>query len=292
MRVRQGYYHLVAIVVVLIWGTTFISSKILIERGFSPQDIFFYRFFLAYCGIWLLSPRRLFADSWKDELYLLAAGMSGGSIFFYLQNRALEITQASNVSFIICTSPLLTTALTLLCVRGERVRRSFVYGSIAALVGVGLVIFNGSVVLKISPLGDFLTLLASGLWAVYSLIVRKVANRYAPVFVTRKIFFYGMLTILPAFLTRPLMTDPRLLLEPAVWGNLLFLGLAASLGCFLLWNIVLEKLGTIRASNYLYLNPLATLLGAFLILHERITPIALAGIALVLIGVYLATKKG
>ena len=218
--------------------------------------------------------------------------MSGGSIFFYLQNRALEITQASNVSFIICTSPLLTTALTLLCVRGERVRRSFVYGSIAALVGVGLVIFNGSVVLKISPLGDFLTLLASGLWAVYSLIVRKVANRYAPVFVTRKIFFYGMLTILPAFLTRPLMTDPRLLLEPAVWGNLLFLGLAASLGCFLLWNIVLEKLGTIRASNYLYLNPLATLLGAFLILHERITPIALAGIALVLIGVYLATKKG
>lgn len=292
MRVRQGYYHLVAIVVVLIWGTTFISSKILIERGFSPQDIFFYRFFLAYCGIWFLSPRRLFADSWKDELYLLAAGMSGGSIFFYLQNRALEITQASNVSFIICTSPLLTTALTLLCVRGERVRRSFVYGSIAALVGVGLVIFNGSVVLKISPLGDFLTLLASGLWAVYSLIVRKVANRYAPVFVTRKIFFYGMLTILPAFLTRPLMTDPRLLLEPTVWGNLLFLGLAASLGCFLLWNIVLEKLGTIRASNYLYLNPLATLLGAFLILHERITPIALAGIALVLIGVYLATKKG
>ena len=73
-------------------------------------------------------------------------------------------------------------------------------GSLLALVGVALVVYNGSFVLKISPLGDFLTLLAAFSWAFYSLIMRKMSNCYSIIFITRKIFFYGVLTILPAFL--------------------------------------------------------------------------------------------
>ena len=114
MELKHGYYHLIAILTVAIWGLTFISTKVLINHGLTPQEIFFYRFLIAYLGIWVISPKRLFTNNWKDELWLVAGGIFGGSLYFFTENTALGITQASNVSFIICTAPLLTTILSLL----------------------------------------------------------------------------------------------------------------------------------------------------------------------------------
>ena len=151
------------------------------------------------------------------------------------------------------TAPLLTTILSLWIYKKEKATRGLMAGSLLALVGVALVVYNGSFVLKISPLGDFLTLLAAFSWAFYSLIMRKMSNCYSIIFITRKIFFYGVLTILPAFLIHPWNFDIVRLLEPAILFNLLFLGVLASLICFVVWNVVLKQLGTIRASN-LYLS--------------------------------------
>ena len=160
-----------------------------------------------------------------------------------------------------------------------------------ALIGVGLVVFNGSVVLKLSPVGDLLTLLAALSWAFYSLVIKRMTGRYPTVFITRKIFFYGVLTILPAFLLHPLQPDFDVLLQPLVLSNLLFLAVLASLICYILWNVVLKQLGTMRASNYIYLNPLVTMVASVLILHEQITWITLMGAACIILGVYLAEKK-
>lgn len=291
MKLKHGYYHLIAILTVAIWGLTFISTKVLINHGLSPQEIFFYRFLIAYIGIWVISPKRLFASNWKDELWLVAGGIFGGSMYFFTENTALGITQASNVSFIICTAPLLTTILSLLFYKTEKASKGLIYGSLLALMGVGLIVFNGSFVLKLSPIGDLLTLLAAFSWAFYSLIIKKMTGRYPTVFITRKIFFYGVLTILPAFLLQPLRPDTTVLLQPTVLFNLLFLAVLASLVCYVLWNVVLKQLGTVRASNYIYLNPLVTMIASAIILHEKITWVALAGAACIVCGVYLAEKK-
>lgn len=160
-------YHLMAIITVAIWGTTFVSTKILIQHGLSPSDIFFYRFTLAYLCMWCISYKKLFANRVKDELLLLLAGLCGGTIYFITENTALGITLASNVSLIVCTSPVLTTLLSYLFRRKEPFTRHLVYGSIMALIGVGLVVFNGSFILKINPLGDILSLTAALMWAFY-----------------------------------------------------------------------------------------------------------------------------
>ena len=291
MKLTHGYYHLIAILTVAIWGLTFIATKVLINHGLTPQEIFFYRFLIAYIGIWAISPKHLFADNLKDELWLVAGGVFGGSLYFFTENTALGITQASNVAFIICTAPLLTTILSLLFYKSEKATKGLIYGSLLALIGVGLVVFNGSVVLKLSPVGDLLTLLAALSWAFYSLVIKRMTGRYPTVFITRKIFFYGVLTILPAFLVHPWQFDITRLLEPAILFNLLFLGVLASLICFVVWNVVLKQLGTIRASNYIYLNPLFTLIGSAFLLGERLTMVALMGAALILGGVYWAEKK-
>lgn len=292
MNAKKDYtFHLIAVLIVGIWGLTFISTKVLIGHGLSPQEIFLLRFLMAYLGIWLISPRKLFADNWKDELWLLLGGVTGGSFYFFTENTALEITLATNVAFIVCTAPLLTTILSLLIYKKEKATTGLIGGSLLALVGVALVVYNGHFVLKISPLGDFLTLLAALSWAFYSLIMKKMSGRYRTTFITRKIFFYGVLTILPAFLVHPWQFSLSGLLQPAVWMNLLFLGVLASLICFVVWNVVLKRLGTVQASNYIYLNPLFTLIGSAILLNEQLTIMSLMGAVLILGGVYLAGRK-
>ena len=83
MKLKHGYYHLIAILTVAIWGLTFIATKVLINHGLTPQEIFFYRFLIAYIGIWAISPKRLFAASLKDEFWLAAGGIFGGSLYFF-----------------------------------------------------------------------------------------------------------------------------------------------------------------------------------------------------------------
>ena len=199
----KAKYHILAILTVAVWGTTFISTKILINNGLSPQEIFLLRFIIAYIGIWFISPRKIFSDSIKDELTMFAAGLTGGTLYFLTENTSLKFTQTTNVAFIICATPLLTTGLSLLTDRNNKVSHNWLLGSIVALIGVAILIFNGSVILKLSPIGDFLTLAAALSWAFYSLIINKLSKKYRSIFITRKIFFYGTLGILPAFIIHP-----------------------------------------------------------------------------------------
>lgn len=281
-------YHFIAILTVIIWGTTFVSTKVLISRGLLPSEIFFYRFVLAYICIWFICPRKLWARSKKDELLFVAAGLCGGSIYFVAENTALGITLASNVSLIICTAPILTTFLSRFFYKRERVKPTLIYGSLMALVGVTLVVFNGSFILKMNPLGDLLTLVAALMWAFYCLILKRLDAHYPTLFITRKVFFYGIVTLIPLLILRPVRFDSEILFQPAVFLNLLFLGVVASMLCYIMWNTAVRELGILRTTNYLYIVPLVTMLTSAIVIDETITLIALLGSLLILCGVYAA----
>ena len=284
-------YHITAILCVIIWGTTFVSSKVLLNNGLTPGSIFFFRFLLAYLVIIFLAPKRLWADNIKDELLLLCLGLTGGSVYFLLENTALKYTLVSNVALLLCTAPLLTAFLSHCFVKGMRLHKSMVLGSLVALIGVACVVYNGNFVLKTNPIGDLLCLGAALMWAIYTIILKRLDNRYPVMFLTRKIFFYGLMTILPVFCFSPLMTDPTVLFRPVVIGNLVFLGLMASMLGYVIWNTAVKYLGPIRSANYLYFAPVVSLITAAIVIHEKITPIALVGTLFVLGGVYWAGKR-
>lgn len=283
-------YHIVAILVIIVWGTTFVSTKVLIGKGLTPIEIMVYRFLIAYACIWMVSPHKIFAQNIKDELLCVGAGLTGGSLYFLFENTALGITLASNVSLIICTAPIFTAFVQRLIYRKERIKNHLIIGSFIALVGVACVVFNGSFILKISPLGDILTILAALSWAFYGAILKELNKRYSTSFVTRKTFFYGILTILPFSLFGTNTFNPHLLTTPTILLNLLFLGVVASLLCYIMWNNAIKALGVVQTSNYIYLIPLITLFTSAIVIHERITYIALIGSAFILLGVYIAEK--
>lgn len=290
-RLPAYKYHLAALATVIIWGTTFVSTKVLITNSLTPAEIFFVRFLIAYLCIWPLARGRWWAGSLRDELTLAAAGITGGSMYFLTENIALQYAPASNVSLIVCTAPIWTALASALLHRSERMTWRQAAGSAIAFAGVALVVLNGRFVLDLSPRGDMLALAAALLWMGYSLIVKRLSDAYSSLFITRKIFFYGLLTILPVFLFSHPHFDPAVYARPAVWGNLLFLGVVASMICYVAWNAVMHRLGVVRATNYIYLNPLATMITASMVIDERITPAALAGAAMVLYGTWRAGAK-
>jgi len=290
MKHSETLYTIIAVLIVAIWGSTFISTKYLILEGLLPSQIFFIRFTLAYLGIWFIAPKRLAADNIKDELLMLLLGVSGGSLYFLTENTALEYTQASNVSFLVCSTPLYTTLWMTLRNR-EPLSGRIILGTLFALTGMALVVFNGKFILKLSPKGDLLALAAALCWSVYSVVLPELYDRYSSPFITRKVFFYGLVTILPFLVPESRDFDVTVLQNPIVITNLLGLGIVASLGCFVLWNKVVKVLGTVRASNLLYMNPLFTLIGGILILDEKFTPYAALGCTLILTGVILACRR-
>lgn len=288
---RNILVHILAFAIVCVWGTTFVSSKVLINNGLRPSDVFFCRFLLAYILIWIVTPRKLFADSLKDEILLMLLGVTGGSLYFQAENTALIYTSVTNVSLIVCTTPILTSVVMSLTKGGEHLTRRQVVGTLIAFVGMAMVVLNGHFALKLSPLGDLLAFAAAWSWAFYSVITKRLNNKYRNLFIIRKVFFYGLMTILPVFFWSGFTTDISILLKPQVIFNLVFLGMLASLACFVLWNVVMDRIGVLVASNYLYLNPVVAIITASVIINERITLFAIAGTILILFGLYRASTK-
>lgn len=285
-------YHLVAFITVAIWGTTFVSTKVLMLNELSPAHIFTLRFCIAYVLMLCFNHKRLFAQSWQDEVKMALLGITGGSLYFMCENEAMNYTTTTNTSLIVCSCPLFATLLVRLVYRQtSRINALQLAGSILAFAGMVIVVLNGRFVLHLSPIGDALAFMACISWAVYSLLMKSVTIKYSAAFITRKVFFYGVVTILPYYLFESEMPSLNVLARPQVIGNLLFLGCLASMVCFLTWNWCIARLGAVKATNWVYFNPITTMLFASWVLGETITPYFLMGAACILVGMYVTERK-
>ena len=300
-------YHFVAFLIVSIWGSTFVFTKMLLLAGLSPAQIFTLRFIIAYVlllGYSLLRGKKgrknnrfhWFSESWRDELLMVALGIAGGSLYFLTENSAMIYTTTTNTSLIVSLSPLVAAALISIFYQSQRLNRVQAMGTLMAAVGVVIVVLNGRFVLHLSPLGDSLAFGAALCWGFYSLLMIPANKKYDVVFITRKVFFYGLLSMMPYYILRPseasIFVSPSTFLTPlSTVLNLLFLGCVASMLCFVAWNWALKKLGAVVATNYVYFNPVVTILFAWRLLHEHITLWFLLGTALILLGMYLADRR-
>ena len=291
-RNNTWIYHLVAFATVAIWGCTFVSTKVLMLNGLSPAQIFTLRFLIAYVMMLAVYHSRLWADSWRDELKMMRLGISGGSLYFLSENEAMNFTSTTNTSLIVCSCPLFATLLVRLVYRSTtRISMMQLGGSLLAFAGMVIVVLNGRFVLHLSPLGDALAFTACLSWSVYSLLMKWVSAKYGAAFITRKVFFYGVLTILPYYIFYPTLPTAAVLTKPVVVGNLAFLGCLASMICFLTWNWCISKLGAVKATNWVYFNPITTMIFASWVLGEKITPYFLAGATCILLGMFVADRS-
>ncbi|MDY3617459.1 DMT family transporter [Agathobaculum sp.] len=263
--------HLAALVTILIWGTTFISTKVLL-RVFTPIEILFIRFIIGYLALWLVCPRRLQMADKRQEWYFAAAGLCGVTLYYLFENIALTYTLASNVGVIISVAPFFTAIFTALFLREGRPNARFFLGFLIAIAGICMISFGGGASLRMNPLGDLLAVVAAVVWAAFSTITKKISGfGYHTILTTRRTFFYGLLFMLPVLAVMGFQVELEQLYHAGTLLNLLFLGLGASALCFVTWNFAVKILGSVRTSVYIYMVPVITAVTSAAVLQERLT---------------------
>ena len=280
--------HLAALLTILIWGTTFISTKILLT-DFQPVEILFFRFIMGYLVLLTAYPHHIKRLGGKQEITFAAAGFCGVCLYYLLENVSLTYTMASNVGVIMSVAPFITAILAHLFMKSEeRLQINFLIGFIVAMTGIILISFNGSQ-LKLNPVGDILAFAAAFVWACYSILTKRIGSFGLPVILTtRRTFFYGILFMIPTLflfdfqLDMPRFTDMKNLL------NILYLGIGASALCFVTWNYAVKILGAVKTSIYIYMVPAITVITSMLVLKETVTFLSITGTILAVVGLFLS----
>lgn len=283
--------HLFAMATIFLWGTTFISTKILL-REFQPIEILFFRFLLGFLVLIVIYPKRLKTRGWKEEKYFIAAGLCGITLYYLFENIALTYTMASNVGVIISVSPFFTALLARIVTGEKALGKRFFLGFFLAMCGICLITFGGNTALHLSPKGDLLAVLAAFVWAVYSMLTKKIGSfGHNIIQATRRCFAWGLLFMSPVLLFTDFSLETKRFLEPLNMGNLLFLGIGASAICFVTWNTAVKRLGAVKTTVYIYMVPVVTIITSVLILGEVLTVKALAGAFLTIAGLFLSVEK-
>ena len=291
MNEKQITGHIAAFITIIIWGTTFISTKILLV-DFQPVEILFFRFVLGLAALIIVYPKRLRGTTFKQETTFAMAGLCGICLYYLLENIALTYTLASNVGVIISVAPFFTAIMSHIFMKSEeRLKINFFIGFVVAMIGICLISFNGRK-LELNPIGDVLAIIAALVWAVYSLLTRKISGYgYNTVQTTRRIFTYGIVFMIPTLFFFDFNIDLSRITITKNLCNLIFLGLGASALCFVTWNYAVKLLGAIKTSVYIYIVPVITVIASAIVLQEQITLTAGIGTALTLAGLFLSEIK-
>lgn len=225
MESRKTFGHLAALLTIVIWGTTFISTKILLA-DFQPVEILFFRFVMGFLVLLAAYPRRLKTADYKQELTFVLAGLCGICLYYLLENIALTFTLASNVGVIISVAPFFTAILAHFAMKSEeKLRSQFFIGFVVAMAGIILISFNGRE-LELNPLGDLLAVVAALVWACYSILTKKISSFGYPVILsTRRTFFYGILFMIPALFLFDFQADLSRFTNITYLFNIMYLGL-------------------------------------------------------------------
>ena len=289
---------------IFVWGITFVCTKHLLLY-FSALEILFIRFVLAYFFLFILYPKQLKLFG-KENLLLALAGLTGVTLYQFTENLALDFTTASNVSIIVAICPIFTALTSQVFLNEKHLSPRFVIGFCLAFAGIVLVSFNGKINFNLSPKGDILALISAICWGFYSLFLTMINKKgYNTILITRKIFFYAILFMIPLMICGVFAENPKSTAYVELssilnaerfssilnWILLCFLGIIASGFCFVAWNKACNILGTVKISTGLYLIPVITIFFAAIFLNEKITLMGAIGSALTIIGLFVSSKK-
>ncbi len=291
MEKRRILNHGYALFTIIIWGVTFINTKYLLT-DFSAIEILIYRYSVAYIALWAICPRPLLWQGLRRELYFLAAAVSGASLYQFLENLSVSYTSPASVSFITAMAPV-ATAIVAHFALGEPIGKGLFVGMGISLAGVFFITFGDAGSFETGLLGDMIIFLGTWLWAVYSVIIKRIsAYGYNEYLVTRRIFLYTLLTLLPFAAPDMASLDPSLLIKPLNAVNILFLGIGASAICFRTWNHSVDTLGATTTSKYLFVMPVVTLVAQVIYEKSGIGIYAGIGMVLILAGLFFGNFSG
>ncbi len=274
---------------ILIWGLSYISTKVLLDY-LAPMDIAFFRFVLASLAMLLIAlfkkPQKL---ARQDTFRLIAGGAIGIPVYFIMENNGLKLTTAGMASMIIAIIPVLNVLTGVLFFKEKNTWRNWA-GVALSFLGVYLIVSYGigsSCGVAGGTLGgNLLILMAAVSWTVFTRVNAPLLKKYNSFTVN----FYQILagTLFLGFLTLPGGVNLEVFV-PVVIANLLYLGILSSALAYFLYLFALKSLGTTTVTTFINLIPVFGVLGGVFILGEVVFPGQILGGLVVILGVIMVT---
>ena len=283
-----------AVFAVIIWGGTFIATKIALQEV-SPATIVWIRFGIGVLilGAAVLLRKQFAVPEPTEWLYFALLGFLGVTFHQWLQATGLQTAQATTTAWIVATTPVFIALLGWLVLK-ERMNLLRAGGIGLAAAGVLLIVSKGDLKALFAgrqgTIGDLLIFISAVNWAVYTILSRRELRRHP----AARMMFYVMLLgwlFTCVWLFGP---GPGLSELPSIsargWAAILMLGIFGSGLAYIAWYDALQALPAAQLGAFLNIEPLVTTLLATLMLNEPIGWITLLGGAIILAGVYLVNR--
>ena len=282
--------HLLALLCMVIWGASYLAIKIVVSEV-DPALSAFYRFALASVILYIIH-RIKFKDVKilkEDRIKFVLGGFFGVGLYFFLENYAITFTTASNVSILIASIPIFTLISQRIIFK-EKITLNKTLGVILSFLGIILVVTaEGGIDLSSKhTLGNILSILAALSWVAYNIVTSKFKGKYNSVTITTYQMIWGTIFLSPSLI----WAEKSIPSTKAIVG-LLYLTFFCSLVAYLIYIHVLEALGATVLTTYINIQPIISLILAYMVLNENITLKQLLGSTIIILGVLVVnyTKK-
>ena len=283
---------LYALMSISFWGVSFVSTKAVLGK-LDPFSLLVIRFGIGalFLLLLLLLQRHRLKISIKYVPHIMVLGILGVFVHQVLQATALLTINASAAGWLISFSPIFTVILSLLFLH-EKMNITKAVGMVLAITGVLIVTStrSGQSFHFAMNLGFLLMILSTLNWAIYSVLLKSLKIPYPPLVITFYMCLLGLILTTP-FIIRNRGWENLTLLDQTEWAHLLFLGVFVSGIAYWYWGKALEVLEASKVSMFLYLEPLATLVAAVLLLHEKVLLISVIGGIIIIIGVVVVNGQ-
>ncbi len=286
--------YLEALFAVVAWGASFIATKIAVGQ-IAPITVVWLRFSMGVIVLGIaVVARKQFALPDKNEWgYFALLGFLGITFHQWLQSNGLLTAQANTTAWIVATGPVFMALLGWLVLK-EGLSWVKNAGIVLAALGVLLVVTEGNLFSimqgRFGTTGDFLILISSVNWAVFSVLSRRGLEKHPA---TRMMFFVmvlGWIFTSILFFSGKGITEITQL-KTNGWLAVAFLGVFCSGFAYIAWYDALQALSTAQTGVFLYIEPLVAVVVAAIILSEPITWASLIGGSVILFGVWLVNRN-
>lgn len=284
-----------AILATIIWSGNFIVAKA-VHKEIPPISLNFYRWLVAALIIFPLVYKRFRAEwsivrkSWNYLFWISLTGISLFNTFVYI---GAHYTSAINLALIGTTSSPIMSIIFARIFLKEKIGWMKLAGLILCVTGVLFLLskgdFHNLLHLKFSE-GDLWVLLAAFCFAIYNTMVKKKPAAISPINFLFVIFSFGTLMVFPFFVWET-NHSPAVEWKGSLVLSILYLGLGASVICFLIWNAAIDKLGAGRTALFGNLIPIFSSIEAAILLHEDFTWIHVVSMIIVFTGIILANSQ-
>ena len=291
---KNGMLWLIASLIVInaFWG----ASGVAIKEAYgqlSTIEITTLRFVLAtpllIAATLLWKGRSAFSIDLKDIPYMIMLATVGISLSFFMQVWSLDYTTATNFTLIFNLSTFVIIFLSI-GMFGEKLTNNKIIGAAVAFLGLALITTNGNFGISPHLMGDGIALAGTIFWALYTVLGKKMNEKYSALTVLNYVFLFASLELIPFYLVSPHVSV--LAFDITTWMAMGFLTICCSLAAFLVYNYGLEKLPASTVALFIYVMPLSGVLLASIVLGESLTIYTLAGALLIIYGMYRAENKG